>query len=158
MIAIKTSACFAASAAIAAAMLFSPGSSPAPAAEPDRVDLRIEVFGFAGLHVLTNRTSVAASADQYAIAMDLDTRGIASVFVDLTSHSEVRGRMGRDFVPQQYHADVHRNGVDHSYRIDYRADGAQATAWKPPATEWRVAASADQVRGTVDQLTAYFIR
>src|SRR5271166_1751590 len=127
MVAMMISARFAAAIAGAVYLI----SAASPAAEPDRVDLRIEVFGFAGLHVLTNRTSVAASADQYAIAMDLDTRGIASIFVDLTSHSEVRGRIGRDFDPQAYRADVHRNGIDHSYRIDYRTDGAVATAWKP---------------------------
>src|SRR6266705_3302985 len=65
------SARLAASAAIAAAILVSGPSAPA-LTEPDRVDLRIEVFGFAGFHILTNRTSVAASGDQYAIAMDLD--------------------------------------------------------------------------------------
>jgi len=52
----------------------------APAQESAPVELRIEVYGFAGFHVLTNRTSVAASGDRYSIATDLDTRGIASVF------------------------------------------------------------------------------
>ncbi len=137
--------------------MVSPGSSPA-LTEPDRVDLRIEVFGFAGFHILTNRTSVAASGDQYSIAMDLDTRGIARVFVDLTSHSEVRGRIGGNAAqPEAYRGDVHRNGVDRSYRVDYRQEGAVATVWKPPAREWQSSASVDQVRGTVDQLTAYFI-
>src|SRR6516225_9117666 len=69
-----------------------------PAAAADPVELRIEVYGFAGFHVLTNRTSVAASGDRYSIATDLDTRGLASVFVDLTSHSEVRGRLMKDGV------------------------------------------------------------
>src|SRR5437870_3991222 len=96
------SARLAALAAISTATLISPGSSQA-LTEPDRVDLRIEVYGFAGFHVLTNRTSVAASGDQYSIAMDLDTRGIARVFVDLTSHSEVRGRIGSDAAhPEAY--------------------------------------------------------
>src|SRR5215468_12133325 len=89
-----------------------------PAAASDPVELRIEVYGFAGFHVLTNRTRVAASGDQYTIATDLDTRGLASVFVDLTSHSEVHGKLAREAVqPASYHGEVRRNGSDSRYRI-----------------------------------------
>jgi hypothetical protein len=130
----------------------------APAAEPDPIELRIEVFGFAGFHVLTNRTRVAASGDQYSIATDLDTRGLASVFVDLTSHSEVRGRLTHDAVhPDAYHGDVRRNGADSRYRIDYRPDGTVASDQTPPSAALRSSAAVDQMRGTVDQLTAFFI-
>jgi hypothetical protein len=141
-------------AAMAFAML---GAWAAPAQESDPVALRIEIYGFAGFHVLTNRTSVAASGDRYTIAMDLDTRGIASIFVDLTSHSEVRGRLTPDAVhPDGYHADVRRNGDDRHYRIDYRADGTVASDQTPPSAALPISA-ADQLRGTVDQLTAFFI-
>jgi hypothetical protein len=127
-------------------------------AAADPIELRIEVYGFAGFHVLTNRTSVVASGDQYSIATDLDTRGLASVFVDLTSHSEVRGRLTHDAVrPDSYHGDVRRNGNDSHYRIDYRADGTVASDQTPPSPALRSAAAADQMRGTVDQLTAFFI-
>jgi hypothetical protein len=130
----------------------------APAAASDPVELRIEVYGFAGFHVLTNRTSVAASGDQYSIAMELDTRGLASVFVDLTSHSEVRGRLMHDAArPDAYHGDVRRNGSDSHYRIDYRPDGTVASDQTPPSPALRSSAAADQMRGTVDQLTAFFI-
>src|SRR5215470_7740478 len=44
------------------------------AAEGDRVDARFEIYGFAGFHVLTNRTSVLEIGERYAIATDLDTR------------------------------------------------------------------------------------
>jgi len=131
-------------------------ASPAAAADP--VELRIEVYGFAGFHVLTNRTRVSASGDQYSIATDLDTRGLASVFVDLTSHSEVRGRLTQDAVrPDAYHGEVRRNGSDSRYRIDYRGDGTLASDQMPPSPALRSAAAADQMRGTVDQLTAFFI-
>jgi hypothetical protein len=81
------------------------------------VELRIEVYGFAGFHVLTNRTRVASSGDRYTIATDLDTRGIASIFVDLNSHSEVRGRLTHDAArPEAYHGDLLRNGADRHYR------------------------------------------
>ena len=130
----------------------------APAQEADPLDLRIEVYGFAGFHVLTNRTKLAAAGDRYSIATDLDTRGIASVFVDLTSHSEVRGRLTHDAVrPDAYRGDVRRNGTDRHYRIDYRPDGTVASDLTPPSTALRSAAAVDQMRGTVDQLTAFFI-
>jgi hypothetical protein len=127
-------------------------------AAADPVELRIEVYGFAGFHVLTNRTSVAASGDRYSIATDLDTRGLASVFVDLTSHSEVRGRLTQDAArPDAYHGEVRRNGSDSRYRIDYHADGTVASDQTPPSPALRTSAAADQMRGTVDQLTAFFI-
>ena len=78
------SACLA---GVAALLLALPVAFEAPAAEPDRVEARFEIYGFAGLHVLTNRTTIEEWRDRYSIAMDLDTRGLASVFVDLNSRS-----------------------------------------------------------------------
>jgi hypothetical protein len=46
------------------------GASKAPAGEADRIEARIEIFGFAGLHVLTNRTTIEEAGDRYSIAMD----------------------------------------------------------------------------------------
>ena len=40
---------------LAVPVLFA-GASKAPAGEADRIEARIEIFGFAGIHVLTNRT------------------------------------------------------------------------------------------------------
>src|SRR5215467_1949629 len=94
------------------------------AAEGDRVDVRFEIYGFAGFHVLTNRTTVQEVGRRYAVAMDLDTRGLASIFVDLTSHSEVHGEFaGGNPHPDAYRADVRRNSVDRHYAVDYRRDG-----------------------------------
>jgi len=144
-------------AAIALAFLFVPSSSMAPAAEIDRVDARFEIYGFAGLHVLTNRTTVQEIGDHYAITMDLDTRGLASVFVDLTSHSEVHGEFGRGAVrPEAYRADVRRNGAERHYGVDYRRDGTVTNASAPVASGRPFLVAAEQIRGTVDQLTAYF--
>ncbi len=158
MVAIMIFARSALAAAIAALLLFAPGAFTAPAAEPDRVEARFEIFGFAGFHVLTNRTTVEESGDRYSIAMELDTRGLASVFVDLTSHSEARGRLTREAArPEAYRADVRRNGVDRHYAVDYRGDGAVTDASTPPATKRPFLLAAEQTRGTVDQLTAYFI-
>src|SRR5215469_2355171 len=130
----------------------------APAQEADPLELRIEIYGFAGFHVLTNRTKVATSGDRYTIATDLDTRGIAAVFVDLNSHSEVHGKLVSDAVrPDAYHGDVMRNGSDRHYRIDYHADGTVASDQTPPSPALHSSAAIDQMRGTVDQLTAFFV-
>ena len=144
-------------AATAFALLFAPGALRVPAAEIDRVDARFEIYGFAGFHVLTNRTTVQEIGDRYAITMDLDTRGLVSVFVDLTSHSEVHGEFAKGAArPEAYRADVRRNGVERHYALDYRRDGAVTNA-AAPATARPLLVAADQIRGTVDQLTAYFI-
>src|SRR5205823_10504246 len=145
-------------AAIAAMIPAAFAALAAPAQESDPIELRIEVYGFAGFHVLTNRTRVVASGDRYTIATDLDTRGIASIFVDLTSHSEVHGKLVKDGVqPAGYRSEVRRNGTDRDYRIDYRADGSVASDQTPPVAALKTSAAADQMRGTVDQLTAFYI-
>jgi Protein of unknown function (DUF3108) len=142
---------------LAVTVLFA-GASKAPAGEADRIEARIEIFGFAGFHVLTNRTTVEEAGDRYSIAMDLDTRGLARVFVDLTSHSEVHGRLARDTArPDVYRAEVRRNGIDRSYGVDYRSDGAAINASTPPSPGWSLSVPAELIRGTVDQLTAYFL-
>jgi hypothetical protein len=143
---------------IAALLLLVPSALTAPAAEPDRVEARFEIYGFAGLHVLTNRTTVEEWGDRYAIAMDLDTRGLASVFVDMTSHSRVHGKLAREAArPEAYRADVRRNGSDRHYQVDYRGDGSVTNASLSSPTAQPLLVAADQMRGTVDQLTAYFL-
>jgi hypothetical protein len=129
------------------------------AAAERRVEARYEVFGFAGIHLLTNRTTVAEGPRQYSITMDLDTTGLARVFVDLNSHSVVYGEVGRNAVhPQSYHADVDRNGVDRQYGLSYGGDGAVIDAATSSALTARpLPVTEQQIRGTVDQLTAYFL-
>ncbi len=149
---------FAFLAAIAFTLLFALAALKAPAGEVDRVDARFEIYGFAGLHVLTNRTTVQEIGNRYAITMDLDTRGLASVFVDLTSHSESHGEFVRDSVrPEAYRADVRRNGVERHYALDYRRDGTVINASAPANVDQLFPVAAEQTRGTVDQLSAYFM-
>jgi len=144
--------------AILAVPVLLAGASKAPAGAADRIEARIEIFGFAGFHVLTNSTTVEEAGDRYSIVMDLDTRGLARVFVDLTSHSEVHGRVARDTArPDAYRAEVRRNGIDRSYGVDYRSDGAVINASTPPSPGWSLSVPAELIRGTVDQPTAYFL-
>ena len=149
---------FAALSAIVAALLVIAGAFEASAGEVNKLEARIEIFGFAGVHVLTNRTTVEEAGDRYSIAMDLDTRGLARVFVDLTSHSEVHGRLARDTArPDAYRAEVRRNGIDRSYGVDYRSDGAVINASMPLSPGRSFSVPTELIRGTVDQLTAYFL-
>ena len=90
--------------------------------------------------------------------MDLDTRGLAAVFVDLTSHSEVHGGLAEDTLrPEAYCAEVRRNGADRHYGLDYRADGTVINASTPISAAVSLFVAAEQVRGIVDRLTAYFL-
>jgi hypothetical protein len=147
--------------AIAASLLTlaSPCADPAaPANAANKVELRIEVYAFAGLHVLTNRTTIDASPGRYRITTVIDTRGIVSLFIDLNSRSETHGRMaGESVLPEHYDSDVRRNGVDRRYRIDYAPRGPLASEWAPPATTWQSSIPPEKLAGTVDQLTAYFV-
>jgi Protein of unknown function (DUF3108) len=144
--------------AILAASFLLAGGSKAPAEDTENIRVRFEIFGLAGFHVLTNRTTIEKAADRYSITMDLDTRGLARVFVDLTSHSEVHGRLAADAArPDAYRAEVLRNGVDRSYGVDYRTDGTVINASTPSSPGWASSIPAAQIRGTVDQLTAYFL-
>jgi hypothetical protein len=144
--------------AIAAALLVISGVATARAAEPERIQARFEIFSFAGFHVLTNRTRIEETADRYAIEMDLDSRGLASLFVDLTSRSRVHGALdGGAPRPEAYRADVLRNGVDRRYRVDYRGDGTVANISPKPVFGLSLISGVERMRATVDQLTAYFL-
>jgi Protein of unknown function (DUF3108) len=129
----------------------------AQAADPDRLEMRIEMFGTAGLHVATNHTIVEETTGRYAITTDVESRGVGALFVELTSHSEVRGRLtGTALHPQAYLGEVHRNGVISRSRVDYATDGT-VTAESIPLPETRTPVTAPLMRGTVDQLTAFLM-
>ena len=134
---------------IAAAILLTIGGFAVPAGASEPVELRIEIFVLGGFHVLTNHTKLVASRDRYEIVMDLDTQNIASLFVDLKSHSEVRGRLTTGAAyPDAYRGDVRRNDTERHYWIDYRADGTVTSDSALPSVA---------LRGTVDQMTAFLI-
>jgi hypothetical protein len=131
--------------------------SATAASAADRVDARFEIFGFAGLHVLTDSTSAEVTPTGYALATNLNTRGLASAFVDLRSHSEVYGTLPKQMPrPEAYHAEIWRNGADRNYGLKYLNDGSVINTHAPPSTQG-ANVDAGQARGTVDQLTAYFL-
>jgi hypothetical protein len=59
--------------------------------------------------------------------------------------------------PEAYRADVRRNGADRHYAVDYRGDGTVISVAPPGLAGRALRVSPQQIRGTVDQLTAYFI-
>jgi hypothetical protein len=128
-------------------------AGPALAADP--ISLRVEVYGFAGIHVLTLRSRIQEAGTRYAITTDYATSGIAGLMVDLTTHVQVEGRLGSASAqPERFRKDTRRNGVEHHDRIDYHPDGSVEGGATPPPPNPVPAAAA---RGTVDNLTAYFL-
>jgi uncharacterized protein DUF3108 len=128
----------------------------AQAAEPDSIYLRFEVSGGLGLHILTLKATVNQSSERYSITAEAETRSLADLFVDLRSRLEVRGRIsGGALLPQAMRAETHRRGVDLNTRIDYSADGTITAEATPPPTRPVIPVTPAQMRGTVDQLTAY---
>ncbi len=124
-----------------------------PGLADQRIATRFEMFGFAGMSVLTLRTLTEANGERYAITTDYATKGIASVFVNLTAHAEVRGRLVPGSAqPEWFRNDSRRNGTERHSRLDYRSDGAIDAASTPPLPEPVPVAA---MRGTVDNLTAY---
>src|ERR1700680_4846299 len=77
---------------IVVALLVTAGAFKASAGEGNKLEARIEIFGFAGLHMLTNRTTIEEAANRYAIAVDLDNRGLA--VCSATRRSGCRARTG----------------------------------------------------------------
>jgi hypothetical protein len=129
------------------------------AAEPDPIYLQIEVFGGPGLHFLTLQVSVDQSSERYSPAVDAETRSLADLFVDLRSRIEARGRISADVLfPVAMRAETHRRGVDLHTRVDYAADGAVTAEATPPPDRPVTPVAPAQMRGTVDQLTAYLAR
>jgi hypothetical protein len=129
--------------------------SPRPAVAAETASLRIEVYGVAGLHVLTLHSYIDEIGGRYAISTDYATRGVAGLVIDLMTRAQVRGRLAADAAqPEWFRKDTRRNGVDRHEQVDYHPDGTIDGSATPPQPEPVPPAAA---RGTVDNLTAYFL-
>src|SRR5712691_4574212 len=132
-------------------VLLALAAGPAPAA--DAIALRFEVFGLAGLHVLTLKSNIDEGGNRYAIAVDYATTGVAGVFVDVKTRAQVRGRLSPAATqPEAFRKDTRRNEKDRHNQLDYRPDGTVEGGSTPPLPEPIPASAA---RRTVDNLTAY---
>lgn len=141
---------------LVAPLLFAAGLLAArPAMAADTISLRVELFGFAGLHVLTLRSRIEEAGNRYAISADYATSGIAGLVMDLTTHVQVDGRLGATSAqPERFRKNTRRSGVERQNRLDYQPDGSVEGGATPPLRDPVPAAAA---RGTVDNLTAYFL-
>jgi Protein of unknown function (DUF3108) len=126
----------------------------APAAADGPITTRIEVSGFAGVHVLTLHSRTDENGGRYAITVDYATEGLAKLFVDLTTRAQASGRLTNGLAQPDWFRNVsRRNSVERHSRVDYRPDGAVDGGTTPAAPDPIAPA---RVRGTVDNLTAYF--
>ena len=127
----------------------------APALAADPITMRVEVFGLAGLRVLTLRSQIDEAGERYAITIDYATSGVAGWFVDIKTHAQVRGRLGAGWAqPELFRNETRRDGKERHNKVDYHPDGTIDGSSSPPVSEPVPLAS---MRGTVDNLTAYFL-
>ena len=135
--------------AIAASTLSASGPARA-----DDIRTRFEVFGFAGINVLTMHSRTDEDGNRYGVSVDFATQGLASVFVNLRTRAQVAGRLtAASADPLSFRNDSVRNGVERHNRVDYHPDGSVDGSSVPPLQD--PVRPATQ-RGTVDNLTAYF--
>jgi hypothetical protein len=139
---------------LVAALLSAAGPPAAWASTVDPIALRVEIYGLAGVRVLTLKSRIDEAADRYAITVDYATSGIAKMFVDIRTHAQVRGRLGAASPqPEAFRNETSRNGAERQSLVDYRPDGTVvgSSTPAPPAP-----VSQGAMRGTVDNLTAYY--
>src|SRR5579862_7230919 len=128
-------------------------ATSAPGLADQRFATRFEVFGFAGMKVLPLQNGVDESGEHYTVTTDYATKGLASMFVNLTTHAEARGRLiPGSAQPEWFRNDSRRNGTERRSHVAYRPDGAVDGAATPALPQPLPMAA---LRGTVDNLTAY---
>jgi hypothetical protein len=120
----------------------------------DKITIRFEVFGLAGLHVATDRTLIEESGSTYALTGELKTTGLAGIFQDFQKKSTARGRLTASGAqPEAYSADVRRDKAARHDKIDFRSNATASGSSTPAKTE----TAATAPRDAVDPLTAYFL-
>lgn len=126
-----------------------------PAAAADKITIRFEVFGLAGLHVATDRTLIEQTGTTYALTGDLKTTGLAGLLQNFQKKSNARGRLTASGAqPETYSADVRRDKNTRHDKIDFRGNATASGSSSPSAKS----DSADAPpRDAVDPLTAYFL-
>ena len=135
-------------------VLLALGSALAPAVADDQIATRFEMFGFAGIQVLTLHTRTEESGKRYAVSVDYKTEGMASLFVDLTTDAQVQGRIiAGSARPERFRDDTRRNGAQRHSRVDYRPDGTVIGSSTAPLPK---PVTPQAAQGTIDNLTAYY--
>lgn len=139
--------------ALAGLVLCTRAAAPAGTAS-GVIATRFEVFGFAGMRVLSLESRTEEMAGHYAISVHYATHGLASLFIDLTTQAEVYGDLVPGSAkPERFREDTRRNGAERHDKVVFRPDGIVVADASPPPPDPPAPA---QTRGTVDNLTAYF--
>jgi hypothetical protein len=126
------------------------------AAADDVIEMSFEGFGPAGMHLMTTHTIIEEAPAWYLIQGDFATAGLGALFVNVANKSETQGRQTAD-VPQpvSFSSETARNGIVQRLSVEFRPDGTPSGAANPPPKEPVTPVAANQLPGTVDNLTAY---
>lgn len=128
------------------------------AAGADVVDMRYEGFGTAGLHVVTTTTEIEQTPAAYLIRGSVESAGLAGLIVAVQNRSTARGRLSGDAAqPEAFDSETARNGVVQRNRVEFRPDGVPSGSSTPAPAEPVTPIETARLRGTVDNLTAYFL-
>jgi hypothetical protein len=129
-----------------------------PAAAEDVVEMAFEGFGPAGLRVMTTHTVIEETPAWYLIQGDFATAGMGALFVNVANRSVTRGHQEADIPhPESFDSETARNGVVVHNQVAYLNDGTPSGSSTPLPTEAVTPIDASQLRGTVDNLTAYLL-
>ena len=143
--------------AAAAGSLIALALAAVPARADEHIRLRIEVYGFAGIHVASSRVTIDEIGAQYAIAGDTETLGLASIFSSFHGHSQTQGHLTANSAqPETYRADIRYDEAERHDRADFRADGTIFGASTAPTGAAGNGSGAVALRGVLDPLTTYF--
>jgi hypothetical protein len=76
----------------------------------------------------------------------------------MKSTAEAHGRLTTDAAqPESFRSDTERNGVERHDKVSYAGDGSVSGSATPPPKEALKPVAPAQMRGTVDNLTAYYL-
>ncbi|MBO0739158.1 MAG: DUF3108 domain-containing protein, partial [Alphaproteobacteria bacterium] len=137
-------------------LVFACSGEPACASEPDAVYLRYEVSGGPGLRFITAQVTLSLSGTGYSLVVNAETRGLADFFAGMRSRLEARGRISGDTLyPEEMRTETHQVGTDFYARTHYWPDGMVSAEASPPPGSSVTPVTPAQMRGTIDQLSAY---
>jgi hypothetical protein len=129
-----------------------------PAMADDIVEMAFEGFGAAGLRIMTTHTVIEETPASYAIEGDLTTAGIGSLFSNVANRSIARGYQTADTPhPESFDSETRRNGAIVHNQVAYQNNGTPTGSSTPAPAEAVTPVDPGELRGTVDNLTAYLL-